>query len=281
MNDLAAASLGALVKDYRLSASRIREISVIMLISGAVAACFFLTALLSDDTSLDGLRTRIGLTLPGLLFTLPVIFGVRQLIMVGGSSLSLYEDGLVYRRRGQALSTTWDEVDSTIADAACRITKKDGTVIEFGASIEGLADVMDVIEAQTLRRMLPAARAAIQSGGTVEFKGLKLPGGKGLNRFAQAASGYAVDARGISSLDHASKQGNQSLPWGDVTDYGVAQARMGRVPVDVFFIRAGETQFRTRLGLLNNAHLLIALCEELAPRPPEEESSPEGDEEKK
>ncbi len=273
MSDLSAASrpgLGNLVKDYRLSRARVREIFVIMLISGAVAACFFLTAIFSNDVSPDGLRTRIGITLPGLLFTLPVAFGIRQLIRVGGSSLSLYEEGLVYRRRGKVTAATWDEIESYIQDAACRITKRDGTVIEFGSNIEGLAEVMDEIQAQTLRRMLPRARAAIRAGGTVEFSGLKLPGGKGLNQFAYAASGYALDEQGISTLDGGppgdpSQAGGKRIAWGDVTDYGIRQEKMGRVPVDVFFIRSEKEQLRARLGLLSNAHVLLALCEELAP----------------
>jgi len=267
MSDTTAASLpglGSLVKDYRLSPARIRQIVVVMLVAGVVAACFFLTAIFTNDLTPNGIRERIGITLPGLLFTLPVIFGVRQLIRVGGSSLSLYQDGLVYRRLGKEARTTWDEVDAVIEDSACRITKKDGEVIEFGASIEGLDEVMDEVQAQTLRKMLPEAQAAIRAGATVEFKGLKPFGGKqpgkGLNQFAYASSGYAVDARGITALESG-----QRIAWENASDYGIEQAKMGRIVVDVFFIESGEARFQTRLGLLSNAHVLLALCQELVP----------------
>jgi hypothetical protein len=46
--------------------------------------------------------------------------GIYQLFRLGGVSLSLYENGLVYRQRGRAFSTTWDEIDSVVQESACR-----------------------------------------------------------------------------------------------------------------------------------------------------------------
>jgi hypothetical protein len=110
----------------------------------------------TQDTSPTGIPERIGILFPGLLFTLPVGFGVRQLLLLRGKSVSLYENGLVYRTYVKAFSTTWDEIEAYNKESAFRITKKDGQVIEFGLSIDGA----DEVQEQTLSRMLPRVKAA-------------------------------------------------------------------------------------------------------------------------
>ncbi len=188
--------------------------------------------------------------------------GIYQLFRLGGVSLSLYENGLIYRRRGRDFTTTWDEIDSYIQESACRITKKDGQVIEFGSSIEGVDEIAQEIQEQTLQRMLPQMKAAILDGSSVQFKGLKpfenrLPG-KPLNNFTFAFSGFSVDAQGITEMD----SGNH-IAWKNVKDYGIGQEKMGRMTVDAFFIQDDKARFRTRLGLLSNAHILLALCAQM------------------
>ena len=78
-------------------------------------------------------------------------------------------------------------------------------------------------------------------------------------------SGFTVDANGIATID-----GGNRIAWKDVTDFGIAEEIMGmgagRTPIDVFYIADENQSFRTRLGLLENARVLLALCEEMAGR---------------
>jgi hypothetical protein len=252
--------LGKVVKEYKLSFIRVRELIIIILIGASFASCFLFGAI--SDTGSGEMVPRIALSFWGLVFSLPVILGIRELFRLRGVSLSLYENGLVYRRRGAVFSTTWDEIDSYIQGTACRIKKKDGQVIEFGLSIQGADEVADEIQEETLQRMLPQVKTAIKKGESVVFKGLqpleKVPLGKPLDKFARAFSGFTVDADGITEMD-----GGKRIAWKDVTDYGIAQEKMGRMPVDVFYIKDENTRFRTRYSLLANAHILLALCDEM------------------
>lgn len=252
--------LGRLVKEYKLSFARVKQLIILICISAAMATCFWLPAIF--DSSLSSLAQRIGLSIVGLFLASPMFAGIYQLFRLSGVSLSLYENGLIYRRRGKDFMTTWDEIDSYIEESACRITKRDGEVIEFGLSIEDVDEVAQEIREQTLRRMLPQVKAAILNGSSVQFKGLKpfekrLPG-KALNNFAFAFSGFSVDAQGITEMD-----GGNRIAWVDVKNYGISQEKMGRMLVDVFVIQDNKTRFRTRFGLLSNAHILLALCAEM------------------
>jgi hypothetical protein len=254
--------LGALVKEYKLSTGRVREIIIYMLISGVMASCFFLPAIFSNDVSRSGITTRIGVMIPGTLFLLPVVVGISRLLHLRGNSLCIYENGLTFRSRYQVFETTWDDIDSLIQESACRITKKNGDMVEFGANIENVEEVEDEIQEKTLQRIYPAMIAAIRSGSTVQFIGIKpfqkSLVGKGLNNFSYASAGFAVDAQGITQLEDG-----QRIAWNDVTDFGIAQEKMGKALVNVFFVQSNEARFRTRLGLLSNAHVLLALCQEL------------------
>lgn len=251
--------LGRLVKEYKLSFARVKQLSIVICVSAGLALFCLLPAILEPH---DSLTTRIGISIVGLFVASPVFFGIRELFRLGGVSLSLYENGLIYRRHGKDFMTTWDEIDSYIQESACRITKKNGEVIEFGLSIEGVDEVAQEIQDQTVQRMLPQVKAAILNGSSVQFRGLKpfkdrLPG-KTLNDFSYACSGFSVGAQGITELD-----GGNHIAWKDVKDYGITQEKMGRWPVDVFFIRDDKIRFRTRLGALSNAHILLALCAEM------------------
>jgi hypothetical protein len=96
----------------------------------------------------------------------------------------------------------------------------------------------------------------------VQFKGLKPFKtrflGKGFNNFAFAFSGFSVDAQGVSAIDDGKR-----IAWQDVTDFGIGSEQMGRIFVDVFFVQFPDTRIRTRSGLLENAHILQALCAEM------------------
>ncbi len=254
--------LGRLVKEYKKSSAQVAMIIALALISAGVAAVFF-SAWFTDES----LFHKIGLSIPGLLFLLPPLAGVYVLIRGRGASLKLYENGLSFRRGGKESSTTWDEIDSYLQETACRITKKDGEVIEFGTGIKAADEVAQKIIDETLKRMLPRVKSAIAAGSRVEFKGWKpaekIPLGKALDNFARAFSGFTVDATGITTID----EGNR-IAWKDVTDYGITEETMGmgagKTPIDVLYIADKNQTFRTRLGLLNNGHVLLALCEEMA-----------------
>ncbi len=265
MNDGAAVNtlrLGMLVKEHKKSTAHVVKLVGVSLISALVAAFFFVGSLSSNDRA-----GRISLAIPGVLFLLPVLAGIYMLFRGRGATLSLHENGLAYARAGKKWTTTWDEIESYIQETACRITKKDGEVIEFGKNLQGAVEVAQRIQEETLNRMLPQARARILSGSSVQFKGWKpfekVPLGSAVGNFALAFSGFTVDAEGIAPIDG----GENRIAWKDVTDFGIGKETLGtgprRTPVDVFYVADKNQSVRTRLGLLANAHLLLALCAEM------------------
>jgi hypothetical protein len=246
---------GALVKDYRLSRSRVRQILLIMCLTGGMASVCLLPALFEPN---ETLVTRLGVGLLGLLFLTPVFVGIYTLLRFRGVSLTLYENGLIYRKAGKEYAVGWDQVATYVQDVACRITRVDGQVIEFGHSVEGLDEIAAVVQEETLKLLLPQVEEAIESGAAVQFEGLKpfgsRPRGRFMNRYAYATPGFSADLHGITWLED-----NQRIPWGDVREFGIVPARMGRITVDVFVIRGSKAAFQTRLGLLTNAHVLLSL----------------------
>lgn len=248
--------LGRLVKEYRTSSAYVKRMVVVSLISTAVASFFFVgAAQMSND-----LAGVIVLSIVGLFFLLPALLGTYMLISRRGASLSLYENGLLYRRGGKVSTTTWDEIDSYIQETACRITRRDGEVIEFGLNLEGVDQVALKVQEETSKRMIPQMKAAILDGQSIQFKGVKL---SVLGNFARAFSGFTVDAQGITAIE-----GRDRIAWEDVTEFGVTEEQIGtqnraRNRVDVFFVQDGNKTLRTRLGLLENAHVLLAICDEM------------------
>ncbi len=251
--------LGKLVRVYKLSWPRVRQILGVIVLSAVMASFCLVPALFEANETLG---IRIGVAIVGLFVASPFFVGIFQLVRLGGVSLSLYEDGLIYRRRGHQAVARWDEIESYAQESACRIATKSGGVIEFGLSVEGVDDAAQVIEQQTLQRLLPQARAAIDRGESVRFQGLKPFGsrrrGRALNAYAFASSGFSVDSQGITEIDTG-----KCIAWPEVQAFGVSQERMGRTSVDVFVVEGSHDRFRTRLGLLSNAHVLLALCADL------------------
>ena len=258
--------LGRLVKDYKRSSANVAKVIIASLVSAGIAALFFIGVV---STAMSGdIAGAIVLSIIGLLFLLPPGFGIYMLIRGRGAHLSLYENGLIYRQGGREFVTAWDEIASYIQETACRITKKDGEVIEFGLNIKDVNEVVYKIQAETLRIMLPQMKTAILNGSSVQFKGLKpagkVPLGKALDNFMRAFSGFTVDAYGITEND-----GGQRIEWSAVTDSGRRTEQMGsaaraRNMIDIFFVQDANITLRTRYGLLENAHVLVALCAEMA-----------------
>src|ERR1700682_5776096 len=143
-----ASGLGKLVKEYRLSSARVRQIILVICLSAGLASFCWLPAIFEAN---DSLATRITISIVGLFVAFPMFVGIYQLFRLGGVSLSLFENGLIYRKRGQDFVTTWDEIGSYLEESACRVTKIDGQVIEFGLNIEAVDEVAQVIRKQTLQ----------------------------------------------------------------------------------------------------------------------------------
>jgi hypothetical protein len=258
--------LGRLVKEYKSSAASIGRVIGVALVCVTVASLFFFGAL-SEAWSREWGGVA-ALSIIGSIFLLPVLVAIYVLFRGRGARLSLYENGLFLCRGGTESTTTWDEIDSYMQEMACRIVKRDGEVIEFGQGIKGIDEVAQKIQDETLKLMLPKVMATIRNGSSVEFKGWKpaekIPLGKGLSNYMEARSGFTVDAEGITDTD----SGNRIL-WKDLTDFGIANETKGpriKIPIRLLQIADAKQSFRTRYGLLGNAHVLLALCAEMANR---------------
>ena len=255
--------LGRLVKEYKASAAGIGRIIFVALVCVAIAALFFFGAL--SEAWAREWGGVVGLSIIGSIFLLPVVVAIYTLFRGRGARLSLYENGLFFRRSGKESTTTWDEIDSYSQEMACRIVKKDGEVIEFGQGIKGVDEVAQRMQDETLKLMLPKVMAAIRNGSRVEFKGWKpaekIPLGKGLSNYMEAHSGFTVDAGGITEND-----GGHHILWKDLTDFGIIEETSGprlKIPIRLLHVAGAQQSFRTRYGLLGNAHVLLALCAQM------------------
>jgi hypothetical protein len=256
--------LGRFMKEYRVSAGGVAKLIIIAAICAGIAALFFVGAV--SEASSHEFGGMVALSILGLVFLAISIFGIYMLFRSGGASLRLYENGLSFRRAGKEASTTWAEIDSYMQEMACRIVKKDGEVIEFGSGLKDADEVAQKIQDETLKIMLPQVNAALGSGSRVEFKGWqpadKVPLGRGLSNYMEAGSGFAVDSYGITENDTG-----KCIAWTDVTDFGISEETRGprlKIPIRVLYIADTNQRFRTRYGLLANAHLLLRLCRELS-----------------
>jgi hypothetical protein len=252
--------LGRLIKEYKSSGASRARIVVAALISVLISAIFFLGALSEAGSREWG--GVVALSIIGSLFLLPLVAAIYVMFRGRGARLGLYEHGLSFLRGGKESTTRWDEIESYLQESACRICKKDGEVIEFGQGLTGADEIAQRIQEETLALMLPQVKLAIQSGSSVEFKGWKpadkIPLGKGLSNYMEARSGFSVDSNGVTEID-----GGKRILWKDVVDFGISEETRGhriQIPVNVFYIADASQSFRTRYGLLQNAHVLLALC---------------------
>src|SRR6266436_3090795 len=255
--------LGRFIKEYKRSRASIRTLIVVTLVCVLMASIFLFGAFSEAQSKEWG--GVVGLSIIGCLFLLPVFAGIYVSFRGRGANLTLYEYGLSFLRGGRESTTTWDEIDSYMQETACRITKKDGEVIEFGQNLSDAAEIAQKIQEETLKLMLPRAQAAIRNGSNVEFKGWtaadKIPLGKGFSNYMEAHSGFTADANGITEKD-----GGKRILWKDITDFGINEETKGsrlQLPISVLYITDSDQSFRTRYGLLGNAHVLLALCAEM------------------
>lgn len=255
--------LGTFLKEYKGSAGGVAKLIIIAAVCLCIASLFFVGAVSEAQSHEFG--GLVALSILGLLFLAISIFAIYMLFHSRGACLRLYENGFSFRRAGKESTTTWDEIDSYMQEMACRIVKKDGEVIEFGSGLKGADEVAEKIQTETLKIMLPRLRTAISSGARVEFKGWRpadnIPLGKGLSNYMEAGSGFSVDTNGITETD----TGNR-IAWKDIQDFGISEETQGprlKIPIQVLYIADTNQQFRTRYGLLANAHVLLTLCGDL------------------
>jgi hypothetical protein len=74
----------------------------------------------------------------------------------------------------------------------------------------------------------------------------------------EAHTGFIADAGGVTDKD----SGNRIL-WREIIDFGISEETRGpriKLPISMLYITGANQTFRTRYGLLGNAHVLLALC---------------------
>src|SRR5580658_8320393 len=168
--------LGRMMKEYKASASATRSLILIALGCAGIGALLLAAAGSELRSSRPEWGGAVILSILGLAF-LSVASLIAYLQFLGRAArVCIHENGLSFRRGGKSSTTTWDEVESLVVGMFARIVTTDGEVIDLGAGIEGIDEVIERIHDETLSRILPRVRAAIDKGASVEFKGWK-PGG--------------------------------------------------------------------------------------------------------
>lgn len=253
-------NLGRLIHEYRRSRAHVVKLIVVTLVFGLIAA-FVFSGVFSTQMA-NNLFGKIVLAILGAILSLPALAGTYMLWSRRGSSLILYENGFVYHRGEREFITTWDEIRSYTEHAACHIETKNGETFDFGANVEGFAEVTEVIKEETLRRMLPQAKAALLNGSSLQFKGLRAdkntPASEMLNQTILSGEGFTLDAHGITAADEGKR-----IAWSDVVNVDVSEGYRGRIKEVLFSISDPNVSLQVRYGALPNAHLLLALCEEM------------------
>ncbi|HEY5375856.1 MAG TPA: DUF6585 family protein [Polyangiaceae bacterium] len=251
--------LGAVLKEYRPAAGAVRKVLWIALFCvcvSAVLVCGVVSEVLAREWG-----GVVGLSVLALLFLSPAVLGGYVLFQGRRARVAVHERGFTFQRGSKDSTVAWSEVESFIVATAVRVVTKGGEVVELGGGIEGIDEIAQTIWDQTLKLMLPPLKAVLMSGSNAEFKGWK-PGGKFLASYMGARSGFIVDALGITEKDTGRR-----ILWSAVTSYEVAEETVGsaQTPIRVFRISDQTQTFATRADLLSNAHVLLALCEDLTP----------------
>ncbi|MDX6711451.1 MAG: hypothetical protein QOH96_2467 [Blastocatellia bacterium] len=251
-------ALGRLVKEYKRSTASVVTLVVVALLLFAFAAFLIVAAIFSTQ---DSISTRHSAAILGGIFLLPVIVCLLFLLK-GRASLSLYENGIVYHRKGKDSITTWDDVEVYAEGVAGRIQKKNGEQFDIGRGLKDEDEFFEKIQEQTLIRLGPRVKAAIFKGETVTFKGLQPSENRFLKSMNQkmmrAFLGFTVDTNGITALDNGRR-----IAWKDVTECGINQQHLGRMPINLFYIADRDISLQTNIGLLCNAHVLLDLCSDM------------------
>ncbi|HKY62410.1 MAG TPA: DUF6585 family protein [bacterium] len=253
-------NLGKPIKEYQSSTKSFVKVAILSLVSLGIAALCFSGAFGANA----GWDRKIVFSILGLLFLTPVAAGIYVTFTRRGSSASLYENGLVYRMGGKEFSTTWDQIVSLMESTACRVEKSDGESFDLGRNVEGYDEIAGLLHEESLKRLMPKAKAVIDRGGSFSFQGLKsggkIPLGKALPDSLVGGGSFSVDSTGIALVEAGTK-----IAWSEVQNFGVRQGEGRRAGFAFFFIGDGKLEYQMNYGALPNAHLLLAICAERTP----------------
>jgi len=250
--------LGNPIREYKRSQKSFVKVLIVSLVCLLIAGLLFFGAFGENK----GWDQRIVLSILGLVFLLPPVFGIYMLITRRASSVTLYENGLVYRRGGKEFASRWDDIASLTESTACRIETKNGEAFDLGQNVEGYEEIALKLREETLKRLLPKARDLLKAGASLPFKGLKaegkIPMGGALPDSLVGGGSFRVDAQGITLEKDGAK-----IAWPSVVDFGVRQGEARRSRFNFFFIEDRDRSFQMNYGALPNAHLLLAICAEM------------------
>lgn len=252
--------LGKTIKEFQGSTQSVAKVLIVSAICLLISGLIFSGAFAKNA----GLDQKIVLSILGLVFLLPPGFGIYMLITRRGSSVTLYEKGLVYRMGGKEFNALWEEIVTLTESTASRIEKKNGETFNLGQNVAGYDEIALKLREETLNRMLPKAKEAIARGSILAFKGLKAEGkvplGQALPDVLLGGGTFLVDAKGIQLENNETK-----IAWPEVSDFGIRQGEGTRARFAFLFIEGRGQSFQMNYAALPNAHLLMALCVELTP----------------
>lgn len=254
--------LGQALKEYKRSPRAFLKLSLLSLIPACISGLIFYGAFFGRGVDLGG---KIVLVILGSFILLPAIAGVYMLYTRRGSSVSFFEKGFIYRYGKKEFATNWDDIASIAEGVAIRIELIKGETFDMGTNVEGFDEVAQLINEETLQRLLPKAKAAIDRGGTVAFKGIKVgeknPLAGALNKTFLKAEGFIVDTKGISMAED-----DRRIAWSDVVDFGIHQGEGRQARFIYFIIRNANLEFQMNYATLQNGHVLLEICRERAPQ---------------
>jgi hypothetical protein len=235
-----AAALGAFQRSYT-AAPTVRKFLIagglfLVLIAGGGAMAL-------THTNEAEMPLGVGMVVgAAVLLVAGVAYGIYRV----SCEVLLFADGLIEKRRGAETLCRWDEVEALTGMVPTNnqfgmqcyvggplvLTRRDGKRLVISDGLQDFVPLTEYISAEVLKRLRPAARAAMDRGETVGIGPLR------------------VDRFGVSQGD------GDTLPWGEVSDVGVVD--------DWLMIhRAGKEWFRGKLEKTPNAVLMLELASDL------------------
>jgi hypothetical protein len=184
--------LGECLAEYKTSAAGFTKVVVVMLVSFAVAALFFVVAITGGTNDIGG---HVVLFVLGVLSSLPGLLCIYGLTRGRDNTLRFHERGISIRKAGRETEIAWDDVASYRDGSFLILETKNGDTFDFG--LDGLRASAEVFprvrEEVIVKRAVPRLRAAIRGGTPAEFEAATL------------------DAHGITLIDQ-----DRRVAWSDV-----------------------------------------------------------------
>ena len=252
-------NLGRAFKEYKKASGSAVKVIIVMVICAVIAAVLFFVPFLENQ--IDYVQVTV-LWIVGLMVLVPFFVGAYSFWQGRGAILTLYENGLSYRRGRKNSTAVWDEIAFLTQGLTCRIETKNSEIIEFGSNIAGFGEIAKKIENKTYQTLLPSIEAAISRGESVHFKTLKADKNKFfsrlLNRTIFAGEGFTVDAQGITDNDE-----KKQIAWSEIVNFGVGNVEGNRFVAFAFFVQSVNDTFAKDYSRLANAGILLGICEEM------------------